>query len=136
MNIRLIDVTDQFDHEGIETLLFDIYVVDIDRYVGRCEYRNETGRDLYYYGNIGYVIYPPYRGHHYAYHACTRLFDVLRQKKPGLRNVIITCNPDNTPSQKTILRLGGHRDMTVDIAIDHELYALGEYQKEVYTVKL
>ncbi|WP_323610585.1 GNAT family N-acetyltransferase [Erysipelothrix enhydrae] len=136
MELKLIDISDEFDDNGVETLLFDIYVGEIDRYVGRCEYRNEHGRDLWYYGNIGYIIYPPYRGHNFAYHACVALFDIVKSVKPGLPELIITCNPDNIASKKTILKLGGNYHSTIDIMADHELFKLGETSKEIYTIKL
>ncbi|QIK69669.1 GNAT family N-acetyltransferase [Erysipelothrix sp. HDW6C] len=136
MKLKLVDITDEFDHNGVETLLFDIFVPEMDRYVGRCEYRNESGRDLRFYGNIGYVIYPPYRGHGIAYHACLDLFSILKETKKGMHEVILTCNPDNIPSQKTIAKLGGQYIETVVIDADHELRTFGETMKEIYTIKL
>lgn len=136
MAVELIDVTEEFDGYDVETLLFDIYVPEIKRTVGRCEFRVESGRDLWYYGNIGYVIYPPYRGHNFAYHACIVLLNIIRNTKKGLHDVIITCNPDNDASRRTIEKLGGRYHSTLDIDTDHELFRLGESQKDVFIVKL
>lgn len=135
MALELIDVSNDYELPGIEALLYDIYVPELDRVVGRCEFRNETGRDLWYYGQIGYVIYPPYRGHRFAYHACVEMFKDIKEKK-GLQEFLITCNPDNIPSKKTIKNLGGIYLTTVDIPEDHELYDLKEYQKEIYVISL
>lgn len=135
MALKLIDVSNDYELPGIEALLYDIYVPELDRVVGRCEFRNETGRDLWYYGQIGYVIYPPYRGHRFAYHACVEMFKDIKEKK-GLQEFLITCNPDNIPSKKTIKNLGGVYLTTVDIPEDHELYDLKEYQKEIYVISL
>ena len=136
MKIELIDITDEYDHQGVETFLYDIFVPEMSRFVGRCEFRNETGRDLRFYGNIGYVIYPPYRGKNLAYQATLALFDILAIKKPDVHEVILTCNPDNIASQKIIRRLSGTYVETVNVDTDHELYHMGETQKEIYTVKL
>ncbi len=130
--IRLLDVSDEFDDDGIETYVFDIVVDKIERTVGRIEFRYESGRDLLYYGNIGYVIYLPYRGHNYAYHACIALRAYLYILDPSMKSCMITCNPDNTASKKTILKLGAQYVECVDVAADHELFSSGDYQKEVY----
>ena len=132
--LKLIDISDEFEIMDVESIIFDIYVPEMDRVVGRCEYRNESGRDLWFYGHIGYVIYPPYRGENFAYRACMKMFDLLYKEK-GLNEFIITCNPDNLASKKTILKMKPDYIKTVDVDKDHELYKLGDHQKEVYVVK-
>lgn len=73
--------------------------------IGRCDLRIGHNRNLYYGGNIGYGIFPDYRGHHYAETACRLLFRLA--KRHDLGYVIITCRPDNLPSRRTCERLGG-----------------------------
>lgn len=133
--VTLTDVSSNFEFVEVESIIFDIYVAAIDRVVGRCEFRYETGQDLWYYGQIGYAIYPPYRGNSYAYHACVEMFKILHKEK-GLHEFIITCNPDNIASRKTIEKLNGEFIKTVDIDEKHELYRLGETQKNIYVIKL
>ena len=133
--IELVDVSFQA-HDDVPTLLFDIYVEARERVVGRVEYRFETGRDLLYYGNIGYVVYTPYRGKGFAYRACELLFEHLRVKYPDIHEVFITCNPDNIASKKTIQKLQATFIETVDVAPDHELHYFGDTQKEIYVVYL
>ncbi|CAM3719498.1 GNAT family N-acetyltransferase [Erysipelothrix urinaevulpis] len=133
--ITLRNVTHEFEILDVESIIFDIYVEAIDRVVGRCEFRYETGRDLWFYGHIGYVIYPPYRGHNYAYKACMQMFAYLRKEK-GLQEFVITCNPDNIASKKTILKMNHKYIGCLDVDEDHELYAQGEPQKEVFVVSL
>lgn len=135
MAIKLIDVSNDYELPGLEALLYDIYVPELDRTVGRCEFRNEIGEDLWIYGQIGYVIYPPYRGHRFAYHACVEMFKDIKIKK-GLQEFIITCNPDNYASKKTILNLGGVYLKTIDIPEGHELHSFSEHQKEIYVISL
>ena len=134
--VNLVDVTHSLDISEVPTLLFDIYVEEINRIVGRIEYRFEQGRDLIYYGNIGYVIYVPYRGHNYAYKSCVALLEIMKTRYPDIEEVYITCNPDNIASKKTIEKLNPTYLETVDIDKDHELYYFGDTQKEVYVVYL
>lgn len=136
MELYLNDVSHEFEDDGIETYVYDIVVPSIERTVGRVEYRVESGRDLRYYGNIGYVIYVPYRGHNYAYKACLLLIALMRGKIKGLQEIMITCNPDNIASKKTILKLGFEFIETIDIENDHELFHMGETQKELYILNL
>lgn len=117
--------------DGIETSTYDIVVPEIHRVVGRIEFRNEFGIDLKYYGHVGYVVYPPYRGHRYAYQACLKLFEILKPKRDW---VYITCNPDNISSKKTIERLNATFIETLDVDPHHELYEQGDVQKDLYKV--
>ena len=73
--------------------------------MGQCDLRIGHNENVYYGGNIGYRVEPPYRGHHYAGKACLLLFELARRH--GLDWLIITCNPDNGPSRKTCEWLGG-----------------------------
>lgn len=73
--------------------------------VGHCDLRFGYNEDLYYGGHVGYGIDKPYRGHGYAGKAAALLLE--EAWKAGMPYVLITCNPDNLPSKKTIERLGG-----------------------------
>lgn len=136
MELLLQDVSHEFEYDGIETYVYDIVVPELERTVGRCEYRIEEGRELRYYGNIGYVIYVPYRGHNFAYKACLALIGLMKSKIKGLNEIVITCNPENIASKKTIQKLGCQYIETLDIDPDHELYHMGDVQKEVYILDL
>ena len=83
---------------------FNICLPDGTR-IGRCDLRIGHNRSLYYGGNIGYTVFPDYRGHHYAEKACRLLFKLA--KMHDLDYLIITCRPDNLPSRRTCERLGG-----------------------------
>jgi len=74
------------------------------REIGQISYRTGESRAVYFYGHIGYHIDPPYRGHHYASRACRLLTKEILMS--GKQSVVITCDPDNTPSKKTCLQLG------------------------------
>ena len=136
MELYLHDVSDEFEDDGIETYVYDIVSPSLKRTVGRIEYRIEEGRELDYYGNIGYVIYVPYRGHYFAYEACLLLIEIMKIKIPELQEIVITCNPDNIASKKTIQKLGCHYIKTLNIDTDHELYHQGDVQKELYILNL
>ena len=90
---------------------------------------------MYYYGNVGYNIKESYRGHHYAYYACKILFKIAKEEF-GLNELIITCNPDNDASYKTLKRLGGKLVEIAQIPYDHELYEKGDRFKCIFRFKL
>ena len=85
--------------------------------MGTCDLRIGHNESVYYGGNIGYRIEPPYRGHHYAGKACKLLFELARRH--DLEWLIITCNPDNWPSRKTCEWLGGILLEIVDLPADN-----------------
>jgi len=105
------------------------------RKAGRIELRvGNTDHVLMYAGHIGYRVYPEYRGRRYAARSCRLLFALARQH--GLNALWITCNPDNTPSRRTIERLGGVYVETVTLPKTHEMYRRGERLKCRYRVDL
>ena len=93
-----------------------------------------TAQIRLYYGNVGYHVYPPARGRHYAERACRLLLPLARLHR--LRRLWITCNPDNAASRRTCERLGAACVETVAVPPDNPLYARGEYAKCRYRLDL
>ena len=118
-----------------ETIYYGIYVHDTNTRVGYIDLRLGMNRELYYAGNVGYHIHPIFRGHHYAYEACLVVFRIARDVYK-VRELIITCSPENTPSRKTLERLQGELLETVDVPSDHWLYQRGETVKNIYKYTL
>jgi predicted acetyltransferase len=85
-------------------------------------------------GHIGYNVFPPARGHHYAERACRLLFGLARHH--GLRPLWITTDPDNPPSRRTCERLGGRMIEVVEIPPNHLLYARGQRRKCRYRIDI
>jgi predicted acetyltransferase len=56
--------------------------------------------------------------------------------KHDMKRLIITCNPDNYPSKKTIEDLGGVLKDIVDLPVGSELYEMGDRQKCIFEVEL
>jgi predicted acetyltransferase len=86
-----------------------------------------------YSGNVGYHVYPPARGHHYASRACRLVLPLA--KAHGMDHIWITCNPDNYSSRRTIEHLGGRLIEIVEIPPDHQFRSRGETAKCRYLVK-
>lgn len=114
----------------VPSFFYGIYLHDKDQRVGYCDLRVGKNDELYYAGNIGYHINKAFRGRHYACEACRVLFGIAREK--GMKDLIITCSPDNCASRKTCERLGGEFLETVDVPKTHWLYLRGEPVKRIY----
>lgn len=97
---------------------FNICLPDGTR-IGRCDLRIGHNRKLYYGGNIGYGIFPDYRGHHCAEKACRLLFELA--KRHGLDYVVITCDPGNPASRRTCERLGGELLEIAELPEDNDM---------------
>ena len=67
-------------------------------------------------GHIGYEVYEPYRGHRYATRACRLLLPFARTL--GINPVLLTCDPANIPSVKTIEALGGELLRTHQVELE------------------
>ncbi|HEX4054906.1 MAG TPA: GNAT family N-acetyltransferase [Tepidisphaeraceae bacterium] len=87
-----------------------------------------------YSGHIGYHVYPPARGRHYAERACRLLMPLAHLH--GIDPLWITCNPDNFASRRTCERLGGNLVEIVPVPTDHPLYERGEKEKCRYRIDL
>lgn len=101
---------------------------------GVCDLRIGHNESVYYGGNIGYRVHPPYRGHHYAGKACLLLFELARRH--GLAYLYITCSPENVPSRKTCEFAGGRLEATVDLPPDNDMALEGEIRKCIYKFSL
>jgi tagatose 1,6-diphosphate aldolase len=105
------------------------------RIAGGISLRIGSGEDLeLYVGHIGYHVYPPARGHHYAERSCRLLLPLARRH--GFKMLWVTCNPDNLPSRRTCERLGAVLVDIVPLPQDHLLYLRGERQKCRYRIDL
>lgn len=129
--LTLKETTDADPAKGwVPAYHFGICKQDNRAEVGICDLRVGHNQNLYYGGNIGYTIYEPFRGNHYAGKACLLLFQLAR--KHGMDYLYITCNPDNTASGKTCEFAGGTLEKTVDLPEDNDMYREGERQKRIY----
>ena len=109
------------------------FIYDIEaqgKIVGRCDLRIGSGTTIDYAGHIGYSVYLPYRGHHYAAKACVLLFK--QAKHLGMSEVLITCNTVNIASYKTCEYAGCTYVTTKPVPIDHELYLQGDREKAIF----
>ena len=87
-----------------------------------------------YYGHVGYHVFLPSRGRHFAERGCRLLLSLARRH--GLRTLWITCNPANTPSRRTLERLGMEMVEIVKVPEDEPMYARGEREKCRYRLAL
>ncbi len=130
ITIKLVHKSDYHrDPVWLPTLVYDIVHNENKKIIGRCDLRIGMNAYMYYMGNIGYVIYYPYRGHRYATRATKLLFEIA---KDYMDECIITCNPDNPASIKTCEYAGCQLVEKVLVPDDHELILQDEYIKLIY----
>lgn len=80
-------------------------------------------------GHIGYQVEERFRGRHYAFQACCAIAPFVRSIYPA---VILTCDPDNVASRKTIERLGARFLDEVPLAPADQIYHPGSCVKRRY----
>lgn len=82
------------------------WAVHDDEVVGRISFRHELNNDLRVYGgHIGYEVRPSTRRRGVAREMLRQILTLPKVKRCG--RVLLTCAPDNVPSQKTIVSNGG-----------------------------
>jgi tagatose 1,6-diphosphate aldolase len=94
----------------------------------------ETSDIVNYVGHVGYNVYPPACGHHFAERSVRLILPLARRHQ--LRELWITANPDNHASRRTIERLGANLIDTVDLPPSHPLRSRGETRKCRYRLDL
>lgn len=122
-------------YDGIATVYYDILRHDDKEKVGTTDLRLSIAGDMYYYGNIGYNILKDQRGHHYAYEACLLLFEIA-YREFAMKELIITCSPENIASYKTLRKLNGELIELVKVPRDHPLFAIGEKSKYIFRYRI
>ena len=80
-------------------------------------------------GHIGFEVAKPFRGHRYALQACLAIAPLVRC---FYKAVIITCDPDNLASKKTIERLAVEFLDEVDVPTHDPHYQRGSRTKRRY----
>lgn len=121
------------DHLVKGLVPYYIYNIIVENHeVGRLVYRNGSDEECYFDGHIGYTIYEEYRGHHYAYHACLLLKDIIDKDY-----VYITCSKDNQASLKTIMKLDAEYIEEKEIPAKlKKFYHKDEYIKMIFKWRL
>lgn len=113
---------------GLPSYFFKIVPVkEMRQELGHCDLRVGTHAEIAYSGNIGYRVYRPHRGHHYALKASRLMLHFAYEL--GMEECLITCNPDNMASRRTLEQLGGELVATVDVPPDSACYKAGDRVK-------
>ena len=86
-----------------------------DRIVGIIDLRHHIDHPILgtWGGHCGYSVRPSERGKGYA-KEMLRL-NILKAKELGIKKMLVTCNVDNTASEKTILANGGVFEKTIEV---------------------
>ena len=109
---------------------YHIYRKSDNTHVGNCGLRLDNNETNYILGNIECEIFNDYRGNNYAYQACLLLGDFAANK--GVTKLVITSRPSNTPSIKTIEKLGVKYLEVKKVPKDNILYKQGDRFVNIY----
>ena len=80
-------------------------------------------------GHVGFEIAAPYRGHRYAFQACRALASFARTLRSEL---VLTCDPDNHASRRTIELLGARFVDEVSVPLNDPHYQRGSRIKQCF----
>ncbi len=98
-----------------------------DRVVGLCDLRVGWSEEIAYAGQIGYRVFKAYRGHGYAERASRLLLAFAA--RIDMEEILITCNPDNLPSRRTLERLDGRFSGIVQVPRGTPAWQAGDREK-------
>jgi predicted acetyltransferase len=113
----------------VASYYFCILTAD-DQEAGHLNFKvGDTNHVRLYAGHIGFEISEPFRGRGLALQACRAIAPFVRS---FYSEVILTCNPDNTASIKTIEKLGATFIEEVSVAETDPQYQSGNRRKKRY----
>lgn len=129
IRLRLIAYQNGSDYVGyLPTYYFSIVKAENPYIeVGRCDLRIGEAPEIKYAGHIGYRIHVSHRGRSYAKKASKLLLGFAHEL--GLERILITCDPDNVPSRKTLEGLDGQYEGIVTVPRDSACYRAGDRLK-------
>ena len=98
--------------------------------VGHINFRvGDTRHIILCAGHVGYEILPEFRGRNFGYQACLALSPFIRSHYD---TIILTTDPENTPSKRIIEKLGGTLMNEIEVPNDDPAYIGGARRKVRY----
>lgn len=114
--------------DRVPSYLFEIQLMSTAVTVGEIDIRiGDTHYIQMYAGHIGYHIDPPFRGQRYAARACNLAREVALSH--AMKQLWITCNPDNLASRRTCELIGARFIEEVRVPWATELFWRGDRRK-------
>jgi len=105
-------------------------IVGADFDAGHINFRvGDTEHVRMYAGHVGFGIAEGHRGNGYAGQACIAIAPLVQR---FYRTVVLTCNPENMASRRTIERLGAEFIEEVDVPPSEPMYKNGVRVKRRY----
>lgn len=106
LTLRFASASDADEKTGhVPAYLFDMVRLQDGAVVGEIRLRLGYVRNVYYGGNVGYLVLEEHRGHGYAEKAVRLLFEIARSHR--MPYLVITSEQKNEASRKTLERLNG-----------------------------
>ena len=102
--------------------------------MGSIRLRIDSVVKLRFPGHIGYEVKEPFRGHRYAARSALLLLPLALAH--GLKEVWLSVDPKNKPSQRTCAIIGAKYVETVRLPRDHEMYIQGARYRRRYKLAL
>ena len=103
---------DEYEKGKVPASTYFALDLDLNKMVGACNIRHYLNEDLRNGGgHIGDGVRPSYRGKGYGKEIVSLALEEC--KKLGIKEVLMSCNPDNIASKKTITSNGGVYERTI-----------------------
>ena len=103
--------------------------------IGSITLRLGYNESTHIHGHIGYTIDEGYRGYGYSYYALQLILALA--KEHGYKHLLVTCDPHNLSSIKSVLKVGGILiEEERSVPKDHIYYVLGFTHLNCYLISL
>lgn len=122
-------------HDAHDLPNYSFFMMLADQIIGKITLRLGYNELTLIQGHIGYEIDEAYRGYGYSYYALSMILELARAH--GFQSVLVTCDPSNVRSIKSVLKVGGKMIYHMkEVPKDHIYYVLGITHLNVYSIDL
>ncbi len=131
LELVLVKTTPADDTKGyVPSYNFKMINTSTKEKMGDINLRIGYNENIKYGGHMGYGVDEKFRGNHYATRSIKLLLPFAKQH--GLKEITITCDPENKASRKTCELAGGKFEEIIDLPEYNDQYKRGDRKNCIY----
>lgn len=89
----------------VPAYFFNMFHREFKENIGKIDLRIGFNENIYYGGQVGYMVLEKFRGNRYAMRSLKLIFKLA--KKHQFKELWVNCHPENTASKRTLELAGG-----------------------------
>jgi predicted acetyltransferase len=93
------------EKDYVPAYFFNMFHRDFNENIGKIDLRIGFNENIFYGGQVGYMVLEKYRGNRYAMRSLKLIFELA--KNHDFKELWVNCHPENIASKRTLELAGG-----------------------------